>query len=112
MTPVAVDVCKDFKAAGGCKFYTARATSKAKDPAAYSAVVHAAESYGLRMEKCGRDAFGAAAGAAHWASFVARSGESMCTERNYLWALFQFNKAALKYCKLTLNPLRHIWVAW
>ena len=30
---------------------------------------------------------GAAAGAAHWASFVARNGESMCTERNYLWAL-------------------------
>ena len=36
----------------------------------------------------------------------------MCTERNYLWALAQFNKAAMKYCKLTLNPLRHIWVAW
>jgi hypothetical protein len=55
---------------------------------------------------------GAEAAAAHWASFVARDGDSMCTQRNYLWALAQFNKAALKYCKLTLNPLRHIWVAW
>ncbi len=33
-----------------------RAASKAKDPAAYSAVVRAAQTYGLSVEKCGRDA--------------------------------------------------------
>jgi hypothetical protein len=56
--------------------------------------------------------FGSEAAAVHWASFVARNGESMCTQRNYLWALAQFNQAALKYCKVTLNPLRHVWITW
>jgi hypothetical protein len=54
----------------------------------------------------------ASASATHWASFVARNGESMATQRNYLWALALFNKAALRICKLSLNPLRHIWVTW
>ena len=58
------------------------------------------------------ETLGAAAATAHWVSCVARNGDSMATQRNYLWALAQFNKAALRICKLTLNPLRHVWVSW
>lgn len=59
-----------------------------------------------------RTKLGAEAAAIHWASFAARNGDSMCEQRNYLWALSQFNKAALKFCNLTLHPLRHVWIAW